>query len=1584
MLNLLVLLLKHSERSLPQVTLCLVHLANSQVNFPRDLDALATLAVQPDFFSCLANASARYNVGNFLEALTVSLAKRNEFELLSTLLSYPEITLPTPAAKGLVEIMLHYVGNTEAGEDEVKRADSVFQRLQGRYSKCLDEVVVKFVNQEGNPNKNKAFNVVRRCLGTTCHAYIEDLGTTLLIALEHPEDQFCLTAVNHFAEKLDDSAYIDGDDVRMLSGSLINSLKRQNKAIGLAIVNSTKLVEFMFKNAPVEFNAELICLGQGDVSLELTNALVVGLNYLKDNEAEYRRSILQLTHVFVHQPAWVTQALPNFSYHLDNEIIRELLLSEIYCQSGLKLVTSSNVMVVMEELLSLTSSSVEKVRNAALHLIFESNDKLRHREAILSSMGLDGGEEPKIVSAYVNNRMKEVDVMTMIAEGLQHAIPKVVSKCLAELNKMILAAYSKDEPTDFQALFPRIFPCFSHSDLKVRKEGSNVVQSMLNHYTKVVSKKKNALTVYPPIGYSSEDVIFAEPKAAQQFLEEVALLDLASSPEAILCINFHKKKKQVLKALLSHLPHLSISLTKCWLKILSRLELPDVFLGLHMHFRKMHSSLSSSSSPEKVEIMIQFVHSITPPAASQILKADSLETFKQFLNGYTTPDLEKIQQATLTRITQDLWLSLSDDQQYEILYILLNIVSKSSVSDVVLEAKSVFQRIPISSDLLVRLFEEFLRNKNTLERTSSAPNKRISGPQRNQRMSKLTSLLELISYKTLNENQLLIAPLFQTLQFVLNHANYSQYDYILQLVLSDLLVVQKSGIDESVFRVDLLVTCIRSTDNPQTHNSVLLVLSSLAEICPDKVLLNVMPIFTFMGAHVLRQDDEYTFNVIESTVEKIIPSLVLNASHIKHVIQVFVDAIQHIPVHRRLRLFTTLVKTLGEGYLYAVIVLLLEKDHLKLIEFCLLIAAEFSAESQVKSMIQLIKLCCVDEANPMAIEPKKSTGKKAASKKPSEENEELLSVDSVIKVKGPVLMFIDENLMLRSFISILSKSKVESEIKQFIEVLLAFLKYNEDSKSLMRLSRNVLDKVQHLLGLASFVGVITDLWKSKSALVQKRALTMFNDRIGHLSASTAEKYRSSLLATLPTVRGFISPSTEDNEIVQLGLMSLQLLCDLYASSVTDSGLFMDCVPEVLKCVEGKNFAVTASSLVCLSHMVAQMTQRTVKYLNQWMHHALEFFEKQDQVLGKLGALACLEQSIQHLYAFLSPFLPKLFHCLFSSTMLKAGAPPSQIEILHSKISSVTVLLAKKMQSRHVIPALLKYVQRPCSAEETGHIIQFSSLLIPELKKEDIKQFHFELFSKYFLVMLDRQVGLSDLVNVFNGFVMRLNEQLFQPLYRHFLEWMREAPRGRSKPFFFTLVELLTQLKNIGVAYGEMAFEDALHVLRSIAVAKPSDTFANDVSTCVDVLSALKQCALYDANGVMKRHFNQLCPVIVHALVVPDLTPAISDLLTQLTITVNEDALWKELNTLLLDATRDEEYVSRKLDAEAILQSRQAAITLVGALYESVGEAYLVLLPETIPAIAECLEDEEMERPTAATIRKIEAVLGEPLQKYLQK
>ncbi|ODV77881.1 component of small subunit processosome [Suhomyces tanzawaensis NRRL Y-17324] len=127
---------------------------------------------------------------------------------------------------------------------------------------------------------------------------------------------------------------------------------------------------------------------------------------------------------------------------------------------------------------------------------------------------------------------------------------------------------------------------------------------------------------------------------------------------------------------------------------------------------------------------------------------------------------------------------------------------------------------------------------------------------------------------------------------------------------------QKYNFDSNSIRADLIVNSIRSSQSPQVQNRLLLVIAELASLAPEIILHSVMPIFTFMGAHTVRQDDEFSNSALQQTIAKVIPALAANGSssitsEIEFLLTSFVAAFQHIPRHRRVKLFTSLTKTLG-------------------------------------------------------------------------------------------------------------------------------------------------------------------------------------------------------------------------------------------------------------------------------------------------------------------------------------------------------------------------------------------------------------------------------------------------------------------------------------------------------------------------------------------------------------------------------------------------------------------------------------------------------------------------------------------------
>lgn len=137
----------------------------------------------------------------------------------------------------------------------------------------------------------------------------------------------------------------------------------------------------------------------------------------------------------------------------------------------------------------------------------------------------------------------------------------------------------------------------------------------------------------------------------------------------------------------------------------------------------------------------------------------------------------------------------------------------------------------------------------------------------------------------------------------------------------------KFELDSNSVRADLIVNSIRLSQSPQVQSRLLLVIAELASLAPEIILHSVMPIFTFMGAHTIRQDDEFSSNALQQTIAKVVPAITAasesTSNEIEFLLTSFVTAFQHIPRHRRVKLFVSLTRTLGcENSLHSILFLI--------------------------------------------------------------------------------------------------------------------------------------------------------------------------------------------------------------------------------------------------------------------------------------------------------------------------------------------------------------------------------------------------------------------------------------------------------------------------------------------------------------------------------------------------------------------------------------------------------------------------------------------------------------------------------------
>ncbi|KAL6940212.1 hypothetical protein ACO0QE_004108 [Hanseniaspora vineae] len=246
-------------------------------------------------------------------------------------------------------------------------------------------------------------------------------------------------------------------------------------------------------------------------------------------------------------------------------------------------------------------------------------------------------------------------------------------------------------------------------------------------------------------------------------------------------------------------------------------------------------------------------------------------------------------------------------------------------------------------------------------------------------LSKITTILETLdSNKNIEANGELLTCLFShlsDLEVLEQDGGYSvlyAQETLSSCMLNVIESLKKLQQKPTNIRSDIVVSAIRSSPSPQVQNKLLLVIAALATLSPEMILHSVMPIFTFMGAHTIRQDDEYSTHVVENTIKAVVPALMSSSGSKKNeldfLLTTFAAAFPHVPKHRRVKLFTTLINTLnpelavspflfliGEQYSTSVQKFKISESK-EFIAFCRSFLSKLPAVEQLKGILGVFEL----------------------------------------------------------------------------------------------------------------------------------------------------------------------------------------------------------------------------------------------------------------------------------------------------------------------------------------------------------------------------------------------------------------------------------------------------------------------------------------------------------------------------------------------------------------------------------------------------------------------------------------------------
>jgi len=568
-------------------------------------------------------------------------------------------------------------------------------------------------------------------------------------------------------------------------------------------------------------------------------------------------------------------------------------------------------------------------------------------------------------------------------------------------------------------------------------------------------------------------------------------------------------------------------------------------------------------------------------------------------------------------------------------------------------------------------------------------------------IQRMTFILELVDSSEPENHPILFGKLFDALTIVQQFKSqvHSELAYVQNLALSCLLAIAKKSrssattkLDTSAIRADLIVDCIRYTQNHQVQNTALLLIANLAGTAPDLVLHSVMPIFTFLGANVLKNTDEYSTFVIDQTIEEVIPPLVQSlraqnrdvVSGASELLQSFTAAFEHIPSHRRLRLFKALVTKLGpEDFLFAVLAILAEKyqSNSQVKAFAVSLALEFELGLQLNSFKQMLTLI-EDSFNEKPVQAQTLLGVgREGMRDPSSIAIDLFQMLTHLWRHKSLSMKINKVLSDETT----ETAQVRSLLSDLVKHILHLSEALKDDKQTLSACNDVLGSLLGVLSITELIKTTSQLLAREDDDFRRRILKLLEARIRTASSNATAVYTAAL-EFLPTLTSIIEATTV-RSLRQAAVACVDQISEKYGKK--DSSKVIDAAKVITgeKCFGQSDERTQVISALCLASIIEVLGGAVVPVLPGALARALALLEnsiKEDEQKPKL------HNAIYSIFSALLAHLPWMVSGSHLDQLLRDSFESANSEMgdeCDASRKDVLQLLARKADFKQCIAAI---------------------------------------------------------------------------------------------------------------------------------------------------------------------------------------------------------------------------------------------------------------------------------------------------------
>jgi U3 small nucleolar RNA-associated protein 10 len=846
-----------------------------------------------------------------------------------------------------------------------------------------------------------------------------------------------------------------------------------------------------------------------------------------------------------------------------------------------------------------------------------------------------------------------------------------------------------------------------------------------------------------------------------------------------------------------------------------------------------------------------------------------------------------------------LWAKIPEDRQLSASEKLLDNSLGQSANNSTLanNCRDVLRSVELPGAVLEQFVQKIPESLTDVESIGPAPKRRRTSQNNmiamtvkdeaelSKLMDKMTFILEVVDSSSPETNPELVDGLFQTLA-ALHHFKsqiQSGMSYLLSLTLGSLLaIVNKSKgsvkpqFDTSVIRADLVVDCVRTTDSPQVQNVALLLVGSLSVIAPELVLHSVMPIFTFMGTSVLRKDDDYSVSVIDQTIDQVVPALIQSlrsqkrdvVSGTSELLLSFTAAFEHIPSHRRLRLFHALITKLGtQDFLFAVLAML---------------ANRYSTDKDVLTLMTGL----VSDAPPVV---ELTTYSKylnlvtdSFKTKPGI-SQVLLGIGSE-DGRDPQKVSVD---LLRDLAHLLKHSTLKSKLETafesdgqdadlsracFSRVLEQVLGIGEAVQSMKPVSQacgEVLGSLFSTLSLVDFLDTIEVLLQGPNDELRRKVLRLLETRL----RQTPERDNLSQIRVLDFIPNLVAivESSPDTLLKHAAVSCIDRITDKYGRKDPSKIIPAAQVVASESCIGQTDDRIRYMGILCLASMAEVLGQSLIPALPATLKRSLELLETS---LVPEKENSRLHDAVYTLFSALFVHLPFMISAAHLDKVILLSFKSANADIEESSDDSrqeTLRLMARKVDVSATLGAVDRNWQHAVEAGPVAvnEILQVVTLAVEKHPKSTIAK-NIAVLTKIIFKAFDlrrEQFALGDAAifeasdideaetavnDVTIKMIYKLNDSTFRPIFLKFVEWAttgapkkdEQAQVSRLTTFYKFLEVFFGTLQSIVTGYSSYIMESVVQVLSTVG---PSKTHK---SLWLAALRMLRNAFEHDQDGTL--------------------------------------------------------------------------------------------------------------------------------------